>query len=224
MKTLKSLLASTAVSLLALAPLSSSATLILTLDDLSTAGVDVTIVDNGAGDIDSALSFLAYNGKVGTWSFNTTAGFGNGTSDIFGIDLFSGNASSSAGGTLRISLTETNLSFGQAPGMLPISSLIGGTTQGSIAYSSYADDANAAFGKSVLLFSGSASGGAFSNGSTVLTQLSDPFSLTLQVDITHVGKKTSSFDFAAQIPEPTTLALLSVALLAAGAATRRRKA
>jgi hypothetical protein len=224
MKTLKTLLASTAFSLLALAPLSSNATLILTLDDLSTAGVDVTIIDNGSLDIDSALSFLAYNGKVGSWSFNTTAGFGNGTSDIFGIDLLSGNASSSAGGTLRISLTETNLNYGQAPGMLPISSLIGGTTQGNVSYRSYADDTNAEFGKGMLLFSGSSSGGAFSNGSTVLTQLSDPFSLTLEVDITHVGKKTTSFDFASQIPEPTTLALLSVGLLAAGAASRRRRA
>jgi hypothetical protein len=159
---------------------------------------------------------------VGTWALDVTTGLGNGWSAIFGIDLNSIAASSQAGGTLRITFTETNLNAGFPAGPLSITSAIGGTTQGTVTYKSWFDDSNVAFGQSELLFSGAASSLAFADGATKVVNASDPFSLTLQVDVTHVGAKTTSFDFSASVPEPTSVALLGVALLGAGVATRRR--
>jgi len=226
MKLLKTLIAAATVALAAALPTSSHATLVLTLDDLSTAGVDRVIPGIGGPGFDWAT----FPGSVGTWSLTVTTGYGNGNSDIFGIDLNSIAASSSAGGTLRITLTETDLTLGAHGGPVTVNSAIGGTTQGLVTYRSWLDDANNPLnlanptGQGTLLFSGSSSNMAFAATGQGTTLASDPFAMTLQVDITHTGRATSSFDFSANVPEPSTLALLSVALLGAGFTARRRNA
>ncbi len=219
MKFTKSLLAAATASLLALAPLSSQAALILTLDDLSTPSVDVKVTDFSTG-------FVTYTGAAGTWVLNFTTGLGTGLTDNYALDLNSLSVSSSGGGSLRISLTETDLSWPTSTGALSLVSSIGVTTYGSVSYAAYADDSNAEFGKSTLIMSGSASGfgSAFSGSGSTNFARTDPFSLTLEVDITHTGRASTSFDFDAHVPEPGTLALLSAALLGAGLASRRRRA
>jgi PEP-CTERM motif len=226
MKLLKNLIAAASVALVAALPTASHATLVMTLDDLSTAGVDRVIYGvDGPG-----FDWATFPGSVGTWALTVTTGYGNGNSDIFGIDLNSIAASSSAGGTLRITLTETDLSLGANGAPVTVNSAIGGTTQGTVSYKSWLDDANSALnltnptGQGTLLFSGSSSTMVFAASGQGTTRASDPFAMTLQVDITHTGRATSSFDFAATVPEPGTLALLSVALLGAGFAARRRNA
>lgn len=226
MKLFKTLIAAATVALAAAVPTASHATLVLTLDDLTTAGVDRVVMGIDGPDFDWAT----FPGSVGTWSLTVTTGFGNGSSSIFGIDLNSIAASSNAGGTLRITLTETDLTLGANGGPVTVNSAIGGTTQGTVSYSSWLDDANNALnvanptGQGSLLFSGTSSSMAFAASGQGTTLASDPFAMTLQVDITHSGRATSSFDFAASVPEPGTLALLSVALLGAGFAARRRNA
>jgi len=205
-----------AAALLAAASMSSHAGLVMTIDDLSTAGVDWT-----SGVLPSG-SVAFHGGTVGSWTISNTTGVGDGWSSVFGIDLNSLSASSTAGGTLRISFTETDLNFGAGGSPLSVNSGIGGTTQGSVSYASWIDDSNTAFGHGQLLFSGSSSG-VFAASGSAAGLVSDPFSMTLQVDITHTGAKLTSFDFGATVPEPGTLALMSLAVLGAGFATRRRK-
>jgi hypothetical protein len=225
MKLLKTLIAAATIALSAVLPTSSHATLTMTVDDLSTAGVDIVLNDTSAIN-----AFLLQAGAVGSWSMSVAAGSGNGWSSIFGIDLTSFAASSNSGGTLRITLTETGLNMGANGGPVTVNSAIGGTTQGTVSYSSWLDDANNPMnvanpaGQGSLLFSGSSSSMAFAATGQGTTLASDPFAMTLQVDITHNGRATSSFDFSANVPEPGTLALLSVALLGAGFAARRRNA
>lgn len=211
----KPLLAAVSAAVMAAASMSAHAGLIMTIDDLSTAGVDVTVP--GFGSPETAFYF----GAVGTWSLNVSTGLGNGWSSVFGIDLNSLTASSAAGGTLVIKLTQTDLNFGGAPGPLGVNAAIGGVTQGTISYESWIDDANAAFGHGVQILSGTSTG-AFSDAGWAEPSVSDPFSMTLEVTITHSGKKNTSFNFESTVPEPGSLALAGLALLGLAVAGRRK--
>lgn len=226
MKFLKSLLAAGAASMLAFAPMASQAALTLTLDDLSTGGTDVIVFDNGAGDAFALADVITYIGAAGGFNINVSTGLGDSaTPALFGIDLNSVNTSTGAG-TLRLTLTETDLNYSTAGSGL-FSGLIGGTTTGSVNWTLLVDDNNVGgYGVGSVAMSGAtAAPGAFSDSGASTLPVTDPFALTLVVDITHgASGGTTSFDFSGSVPEPTSLALISLALLGAGVASRRRKA
>jgi hypothetical protein len=73
MKLFKTLIAAATVALAAAVPTASHATLTLTVDDLSTAGVDVVL-----NDTDAINAFLLQSGPVGSWSMSVAVGSGNG--------------------------------------------------------------------------------------------------------------------------------------------------
>lgn len=223
MKFLKSVVAAGAASMLMLAPLTSHATLTISFDDLADGiGTNVYYVtDGGIGDLSGvaglvsgevttfAPAWLSVSGKASTASLN-------GASAGPHLDGFAVNGI----GTVRIAVTETDLSLGAAGSQL-LNATIGGflTTGGSVSWALYADDANQAFATSQLVTSGS----AFGSGSALVSPLTDPYSMTLVVDLTHTQIGSSSFNYGTTVPEPAGLALVSLALLGAGAATRRRK-
>lgn len=224
MKTLKSALAAAAVSLFVGAPMVANAAISLKLEDTVTNSF-VIITDGGAGDANAAVGAITYIGTVGGWSFNVTSGIGDTVFPGFGMDISTIN-STTGSGSLRISFTETGLSWGAA-GPTSFLGSIGGTTAGTVGYSLYADDADAAFGLTSQVYSSGVTygqGSSFSGASSGLATVTDPFSLTMVVDITHPTTGSTSFDYEVKIPEPSSLALLSLALLGAGVATRRRKA
>jgi len=224
MKFVKSALAAAAVALAGLLPTSSQATLVLSIDDLSTSGPtpDVVIADNSLLDLWANGGEIRFMGNAGSWTINFVAGVGVETNTVYGLHLSTMSFSSSSGGTLRVALTETDLSY-LGSGLITLTSGIGGYTTGSVDYKVYVDDNNAQFGKTTEVFSGVGSGGGFSANGATTVFVTDPFSLTLQADIVHTASSITSLDFESHIPEPTTLALLSAALIGAGAAMRRRK-
>lgn len=210
-------------------PVVANAEVVLQLSDGTNT---VTVGDNSIYDLDSTVGNIAYFGKIGTWNFNLSGGIGNTTYNPFGIDLTSQNSSTEPG-TLIVKFTETGLNYGPSGQMVEIFGDIGGTTQGSVLYSLYADQNNDQFGTGTLIFTDSASSSdgsstGFSDSGSGFFNLTNPFSLTASVTITHMlAGKTTSFDFSGEapdpIPEPGTLALLSLGLLGAGVVSRRRK-
>lgn len=217
MKLLHSAVAA-AVALLTMAPLAANAAATLKLEDLVTPA-SVTVSDGGAGDVNPLGNVVTYIGGVGNWLINVSTGQGANVfpGQVFGVDLNSLNTSVGAG-TLKVSFTQTDLTNDSTF----FQGLIGGTTHGSVSYAFYRDLGNAAFGTSELIFDGTGTVGAFSGNGGTTVAMGSPYSLTLVVEINHRSAGSTSFDFSGETPEPGTLALVSLALLGAGAVARRR--
>jgi hypothetical protein len=194
----------------------------------STAGPGaVEITDESGGDV--------FGGVPGT----IAALYG---SAVFGVNLQLGSSNtvgnppslfqtvqftvdSNAAGTLTLAISEQDLDITQlSQAFLGI----GGTTSagGSVSFAAYIDAGNALFGTGTTLFSGGPlTGLAFSDLlSGAIGGLTDPFSLTLEVTITHAGAAiTTGNAQLTLLPEPMTTALLGLGLLGAGLLRRRAR-
>jgi hypothetical protein len=146
------------------------------------------------------------------------------------MDLNSIN-SSTAAGTLTILMSENNYGPAQLLNKISANLAVGGTTQGNVQFNLWMDDTNgypndlgdllASTGVLTgvpFVGSGSGSGPAFDGDEGF-----NLYSLTLETIITHGrGGVLTSFDIAAQIPEPATLILLGFGLLGVAAIRRKR--
>jgi hypothetical protein len=202
----------------------------------------IIINDNAVGDLNPALGIVTYYGAIGTWLVNLTSGISKptlGNPNDAAMDLVSFNTTSNAGGNLTVALYDS--SFSVAAGAAKANMAIGGTTVGSVTYTAYLDNTNAAFAVPPLPVPGTATwigtipfvdptpanivdiapfGGSLLTPPLPLAAL---FSLTEVVQITHVGAGATSFNAALDVPVPATALLLGTGLIGLVGLRYRRK-
>jgi len=161
--------------------------LTLTLDDGTNPVITVADTDNDG--------YVYYSGAIGNWIMNLSGGFSVGNL----MDLVSGNVSSSAGGTMTVTLTDTDFS--------DLSSFhVGGTTGGSVTFNLY-NDSNL-----VASYTGDTP-----SVSTDIASLTSTGSITeIEAVIIHEGSAMSSFDANVvqnPVPVPAAFWLLGSGLM-----------
>ena len=192
----------------------SHASLMLSLSDGTTS---VTITDGLIGDLNSAAGAVTFIGAVGSFVTNvaTAISYPMLGSPLFpAIDLNSVDVTSSNGGTLTISMTDTG--FIGSGGLTNFASSVGGTTTaGTIKLDTFLDCSNSAFGTATPLTSQSFSGPAFSGGAgTTVAGCGGAYSLTQTFTLNLPGGGTVfSGDAHLAVPEPSALASFGVGLL-----------
>ncbi len=193
-------------------------------------GNTVTILDDGPGDSSPGLGVIVFNGSLGgtsPWTVNVTTGLSRpvlGAVDNPHMDLNSVNVTTlTGGGTLYIRFSDVGFGPNSSSGN-PLTE-IGGTTNGTLLYETFADATNTLFGTgSALSTLGAFGSGAFSgtSGAAGFPAVS-PYSLTQQVTITHTGAgQATSFNASLSVPEGgATLTLLGGVLLGIGVLRRK---
>jgi len=193
----------------------------------------VTVYDNLAGDFNSIVGVIEFNGVLGTWSVNVTTGISYpvlGSQVYPQIDLNSVNVSTSGAGTLKIDAMALNFT---APGPGALDLEVGGTTHGTVLLNEYYNaGAPVAFntqgnlslpplplaGNVKIAWVGPLGPVAFAaTDEGLLPAFNGPYALTLEAVITHgAGVTITSFDAetkGTQVPEPGIMILLGISMM-----------
>jgi hypothetical protein len=189
----------------------------------------ITVQDNDTNDSNSGAGVVSYTGPIGDFALTSSIGLTKpilGTPSQPSIDLLSIQLSSAiATATIQVAFSDTDF---VTPGpSITLPSLIGGTTNGTIRYQTFASLSNAVFATDILISDSGVLGPAafaFTDFATIAMQ--GTYSLTTIVTVTHgASLVNSSFNATVEISEPALISLttLSGLLFIAGFSAQRRQ-
>ena len=199
-----------------------NALLMISVDD----GVNSSVfTDNVGADFDNRLGVLGIYISSGNFQLVLSLAqsqpfIGSPTDPI--IDLTFAMTSFGDGGTLTISVTNTDF---QGSGTNVGVCEIGGITGGTVDYACFVDDSNTAFARTEQIAGlGPISGGVFAEAANGAFDVNGLYSLTDVLTITHGGGiVTTTGNSNIRIPEPQTLAIFGMGLVAIGLLLWRRR-
>lgn len=204
-------------------PLEAHAVLTLQLDNVGSSGVEVTVVDQGPGDLNPMLGAVTFiggpAGPLGPFNMNVTNVFSKpvvGSSTAAILDL-SSTVIGSAGGIFQIRASDDFFTLPIGP-QFQISR-IGGVTQGIVTAQQYVNLNNVLFdtsdpGNITTGPQGPFGPGAFADTKEVeFAYPGGPFSITEIVTITHTsGGQSTSFNLESVVDVPEASTLIPLAL------------
>ncbi len=167
-----------------------------------TPGGTLVVTDQDPNDTNPLIGVVAYFGAVGAnWLTSLSTGASKptlGSAAAPHLDLNTFDVSSVAGGILTVELTDTDFT-GTGPAMTSL----GGVTDGSVIYSTYTDSGNAGFGKTALVASiGPTPSGAFSGDVPGTVTASIPYSITVEVVVSHPVPGKTGLDAEFEVTPP----------------------
>lgn len=201
-----------------------NAALMLTLES---GGTTVAVTDNGVGDTDSTVGVINFSGAVGNFIMNMVGGFGEAYAPWPTVmDLLGGNMSSTAGGTITVTLEDDG--YVPLSPMTPFLSSIGGTlgSGATLSAKAYIDTTSTPGTLGTLLADNGSFTGVGSFGSDVLSgavSTPGPYGLAVQVTLTHTGSALTTYDQQIMVSEPATLGIFGLTLAGIGVIARRRR-